>query len=131
MYLDAYPGMSLPAVLEELSPLGHRGQFSETVRSFTARFSVQGMDPRLLPDLSAALDLDLGSQENVLVVPCQSIGTEGDYSFVWVKASVGFEKRGVQTGSRNDLEAVVKSGLSEGDFIRRVAAENQAGAGRP
>jgi HlyD family secretion protein/macrolide-specific efflux system membrane fusion protein len=130
MHLDAYPGMTLPAVLEELSPLGHTGQFSEAVRSFTARFSVQGTDPRLLPDLSAALDLDLGTQNKVLVVPRQSIGIEADHSFVWLKTTVGFEKRSVQTGRRNDLEAVVNSGLSEGDIIRRAAIEDQPGAGR-
>jgi HlyD family secretion protein len=130
MHLDAYPGMTLPATLEELSPLGHQGQFSEVVRSFTARFSVQGTDPRLLPDLSAALDLDLGSQKNVLVVPWQSIGTENNHSFVWLKSTVGFEKRSVQTGSRNDLEAIVNSGLSEGDIIRRAAVDGETGTGR-
>ena len=130
MHLDAYPGMTLPATLEELSPLGHQGQFSEVVRSFTARFSVQGTDPRLLPDLSAALDVDLGSQKNVLVVPCQSIGMENNRSFVWLKSTVGFDKRAVQTGARNDLEAVVNSGLSEGDIIRRAAVEGQTGAGQ-
>jgi multidrug efflux pump subunit AcrA (membrane-fusion protein) len=126
MHLDAYPGMTLPAVLEDLSPLGHTGQFTESVRSFTARFSVQGTDARLLPDLSAALDLDLGSQKNVLVVPWQSIGLEGDHSFVWLETRGSFEKRTVQTGPRNDLEVVVKSGLSEGDIIRRVAIEAQS-----
>jgi multidrug resistance efflux pump len=130
MQLDAYPGMTLPAVLEEVSPLGHTGQFTEAVRAFTATFSVQGTDPRLLPDLSAALDLDLGTQKNVLAVPWQSIGMEAGHSFVWLKTRVGFEKRSVQTGSRNDLEAVVNSGLSEGDMIRRVAVEEQPGAGR-
>ena len=130
MHLDAYPGMSLPATLEELSPLGHPGQFTEVVRSFTARFSIQGTDPRLLPDLSAALDLDLGSQKNVVVVPWQSIGNEAGHSFVWVKTSVSFEKRTVQTGARNDLEAVVTSGLAEGDIVRRSAAEVQPGAAR-
>lgn len=128
MHLDAYPGMTLPATLEELSPLGHTGQFTEAVRSFTARFSVQGTDPRLLPDLSAALDLDLGSQKNVLVVPWQSIGNEAEHPYVWVKTTVGFEKRSVQTGPRNDLEAVVNSGLSEGDIIRRAAADDQSRA---
>ena len=123
MHLDAYPGMTLPAVLEDLSPLGHTGQFTESVRSFTARFSVQGTDARLLPDLSAALDLALGSQKNVLVVPWQSIGLAGDHSFVWLETRGSFEKRTVQTGPRNDLEVVVKSGLSEGDIIRRVAIE--------
>ncbi|HEY6268212.1 MAG TPA: HlyD family efflux transporter periplasmic adaptor subunit [Candidatus Acidoferrum sp.] len=130
MHLDAYPGLILPATLEELSPLGHQGQFSEVVRSFTARFSVQGTDPRLLPDLSAALDVDLGSQKNVLVVPWQSIGVENNHSFVWLKSTVGFGKRAVQTGTRNDLEAVVNSGLSEGDIIRRAAIEGQTGAGQ-
>src|SRR5438552_1001968 len=129
MHLDAYPGMTLPAVLEELSPLGHPGQFAEAVRSFAARFSVQGTDPRLLPDLSAALDVDLGSQKSVLVIPWQSIGMEADHAFVWLKTTASFEKRSVQMGPRNDLEAIVVSGLSEGDTIRRAAIEDEAGAG--
>src|SRR2546423_2516901 len=130
MHLDAYPGMTLPAILEDLSPLGHTGQFTEAVRSFTARFSVQGTDARLLPDLSAALDLDLGSQKNVLVVPWQSIGLEGDHSFVWLETRGSFEKRTVQMGPRNDLDVVVNSGLSEGDIIRRTAIEDRSGQSR-
>ncbi len=124
MHLDAYPGMSLPAVLDEISPLGHNGQFTEMVRSFTARFSVQGNDPRLLPDLSAAMDLDLGTENNVLVVPDQSVGMESGHSYVWLRNSNGFEKRVVKLGRRNDLNAVVESGLAEGDVIRRDAAED-------
>lgn len=123
MHLDAYPGMTLPAVLDELSPLGHTGQFSETVRSFTARFSVQGNDPRLLPDLSAAMDLDLASVTDALVVPCQSVRFEAGQAYVWRKTSGGFEKRAVEIGLRNDLSAVVKSGLAEGDVIQRDASQ--------
>jgi multidrug efflux pump subunit AcrA (membrane-fusion protein) len=131
MHLDAYPGMMLPAVLDELSPLGHTGQFTQMVRSFTARFLVQGSDARLLPDLSAAMDLDLGSETNVLVVPYQSIGTESGHSFVWLQSSSGFEKRPVKIGRRNDLQAVVESGLAEGDVIRRDAGEGAGAAERP
>ncbi|MGB9465738.1 MAG: HlyD family efflux transporter periplasmic adaptor subunit [Candidatus Acidiferrum sp.] len=131
MHLDAYPGMTLPAVLNELSPLGHTGQFTEMVRSFTARFLVQGNDPRLLPDLSAAMDLDLGTESNVLVVPYQSVGTEAGHAFVWLKNSSGFEKRTVKIGRRNDLNAVVESGLAEGDVIRRDANEDSEATERP
>src|SRR6266403_3804138 len=98
LHLDAYPGLALPATLEQLSPLGHKGQFNELVRTFAMQFTVQGQDARLLPDLSAALDLDLGSQKNVLVVPWQSIGIEANHSYVWLKTTGGFEKRTVQTG---------------------------------
>lgn len=127
LHLDAYPGLTLPATLDELSPLGHPGDFTPKVRSFTARFLVQGTDPRLLPDLSAALDLDLGTETNALVVPRQSIEFGEKASYVWAKSGSGFEKRAVQIGAKNDVEVVVISGLAEGDVIRRIAGENVAG----
>jgi len=120
--LDAYPGIELAATLEDLSPLGHNGQFTDTVRVFAARFSVQGTDPRLLPDLSAALDVDLGSEENALVIPRQSVQFDsGSHPFVWVENSGAFEKRNVKIGPHNDAEVVLLSGLQEGDIIRRTA----------
>jgi multidrug efflux pump subunit AcrA (membrane-fusion protein) len=131
MHLDAYPGTELAATLEDLSPLGHPGQFTETVRIFAARFSIQGTDPKLLPDLSAALDLDLGSEEKVLAVPYRSVDLESGNAFVWVKGSGSFEKRAVKTGSRNDTEVVVLSGLEEGELVRRFAAEERPSGERP
>jgi HlyD family secretion protein len=124
VHLDAYPGMTLPAVLEELAPLGHAGQFAEKIRRFRARFTIQGNDGRLLPDLSVALDLQLGTKENTLVVSRQSVAAGAGKEFVWVRNSGGFEKRTIRTGLRNDLEVEVESGLAAGDVIRRQAAEN-------
>jgi len=123
MHLDAYPGIELAATLEDLSPLGHPGQFAEVVRTFAARFSIQGSDPRLLPDLSAALDLDLSSEERVLIVPRQCVKFESGNSYVWIKTPGSFEKRQVKTGSSNDSEVVVLSGLQEGDVVRRAEGE--------
>ena len=132
MHLDAYPGIELGATLEDLSPLGHNGQFTDTIRIFSARFSIQGTDPKLLPDLSAALDLDLGSVENAIVVPCQSVEFDsGNRPFVWVENSGSFEKRSVKTGPRSDTEVVVLSGLQEGDIIRQNAASPLESGERP
>src|SRR5437764_3947718 len=39
MHLDAYPGMTLPAVLEDLSTLDNTGQFTHDVLSLNARFA--------------------------------------------------------------------------------------------
>lgn len=132
IHLDAYPGIELAATLEDLSPLGHNGQFTDIIRVFSARFSIQGTDPKLLPDLSAALDLDLGSVENALVVPRQSVEfvSEND-PFVWVENSGSFEKRSVKTGPRSDTEVVVLSGLQEGDIIRQNAASGPDTGERP
>jgi multidrug resistance efflux pump len=56
--LDAYPDLVLPGQLESIDPMGEHGSFSAKVRNYAAIFSIQGSDPRLMPDLSAAVDVD-------------------------------------------------------------------------
>ena len=57
LYLDAYPGATFDAMLENASPVA-TGGIDSPVRSFTAVFHIGQEDPRLLPDLSAALEID-------------------------------------------------------------------------
>ena len=57
LYLDAYPGVTFDATLENASPVA-TGGLDSPVRSFSAVFSIDQEDPRLLPDLSAALEID-------------------------------------------------------------------------
>ena len=56
LYLDAYPGAVFDAELLTASPIAIAG-LDSPVRSFSARFRVLTEDPRLLPDLSAALEI--------------------------------------------------------------------------
>jgi HlyD family secretion protein len=58
VHLDAYPDLVLPGQLEEIAPLGETGDFSSKVRTFAAVFSIAGNDSRLMPDLSAAVDVN-------------------------------------------------------------------------
>lgn len=125
--LDAYPGLVLPGVLQELSPLGHGGQFADTIRVFAARFQIQGEDPRLLPDLSAAIDFDLGNRGNVLVVPRDAVIKEADKTFVYRQTSTGFEKQAVEISLWGDEEVAVDSGIAAGDIVRRRASSADPG----
>lgn len=56
LYLDAYPGAEFEAELESASPVATAG-LDTPVRTFSARFRVLSEDSRLLPDLSAALEV--------------------------------------------------------------------------
>jgi HlyD family secretion protein len=56
--LDAYPDLVFPGKLELEAPIGRAGDFSSRVRTFVVIFSIQGNDPKLMPDLSAAVDVD-------------------------------------------------------------------------
>lgn len=58
VHLDAYSDLVLPGSLESIDPMGTNGAFSPKLRQFSATFSIEGHDPRLMPDLSAAVDVD-------------------------------------------------------------------------
>lgn len=58
VHLDAYPGLVFQGRLENVGPMGRTGDFSNRVRTFSAVFSIVGNDPRLMPDLSASVDVD-------------------------------------------------------------------------
>lgn len=57
LYLDAYPKEVFDARLESASPVATAGMDSP-VRTFTAIFRIEQQNPLLLPDLSAALEIE-------------------------------------------------------------------------
>ncbi len=117
--LDAYPEMVFPGKLEQLSPIGANGQFSDKVRTFVALFSIQGSDPKLMPDLSAAVDVELERRASVLVAPRDSVITENGQTYVRVKSGTSSEKHPVKTGAKNDVEVVIESGVEAGAVVLR------------
>jgi multidrug resistance efflux pump len=60
--LDAYPEMVFPAKLDQIAPIGTGGDFSNKLRTFVVIVSIAGNDPKLMPDLSAAVDVDVSKQ---------------------------------------------------------------------
>jgi multidrug resistance efflux pump len=63
--LDAYPAKTYQARLDQLSPVAVPSSFSNKVRVFNALFTIDGSDPMLTPDLSAAVDVQLARHEEM------------------------------------------------------------------
>jgi HlyD family secretion protein len=57
--LDSYPSRAFHGTLEQLSPIAATSALSAKVRTFLAVFSVAEPDPHLLPDLAAAIDVEI------------------------------------------------------------------------
>lgn len=60
--LDAYPELVFNGKLEQMAPIAQGSDFSNKLRTFTVIFSLQGNDPKLMPDLSAAVDVDVSER---------------------------------------------------------------------
>jgi hypothetical protein len=54
VYIDAYPDLRLPARFVSASPVAAPG-LGMPVKTFSATFRLEASDPRLMPDLSAAV----------------------------------------------------------------------------
>jgi len=57
VYFDAYPDLALPAYFESASPIASSA-LGSPIKTFTALFKLEKTDPRLMPDLSAAVVIE-------------------------------------------------------------------------
>ena len=120
--LDAYPGLEFPGRVEQVAPVGTTSRLTDRVRNFVAIVSIQGNHPKLMPDLSAAVDVELERVDNAIVLPRDAVtGEKGNFS-VRVMDDDRPRSRTVTLGPMNDFEVVVASGLEPGMKVQRHVA---------
>ena len=120
--LDAYPDLSFPGTVDQISPIGQQSSLSPKVRNFIVLVLVNGAHPNLMPDLTASLDVELERVPGALVVPRDAIVFEGEHAFVRAQRGGRFERQDVTVGAMNTHEAVITAGLQEGVTVARNAA---------
>jgi len=120
--LDAYPGLEFPGRVEQVAPVGTTSRLTERVRNFVAIVSIQGNHPKLMPDLSAAVDVELERTDNAIVLPRDAVAGEKDNFSVRVLDGGRVRQQAVTLGPMNDHEVVVASGLEPGVTVQRHVA---------
>jgi multidrug resistance efflux pump len=113
--LDAYPARRYGGRLDRLAPVATPGM-SDKVRTLLALFSVQNADATLTPDLSAAVDVRLGSWPKALTVPRRAITWRNGVAGV----TVGGQWRAVKVTALTALDAVIGEGVSVGERVELV-----------
>jgi multidrug efflux pump subunit AcrA (membrane-fusion protein) len=117
--LDAYPDLEMPGTIAQVAPIGVPGSFSPRVRAFAAVVTIAGSNARLLPDLTAAIDVELERTKGALVVPWSAVSREGDKASVRVREGDGVATRAVTLGPSDEVDVVVTSGLAAGQVVMK------------
>ena len=117
--LDAYPDLEMPGKLLQMAPIGVAGSFSNRVRAFSAVVTIEGSNSRLLPDLTAAIDVEVERVKDALVVPWSAVTREGDKASVRVREGNSVASRPVTLGPADEVDVVVTSGLTSGQVVLR------------
>ncbi len=117
--LDAYPDLEMPGTIASLAPIGVPGSFSTRVRAFAAVVTIAGSNARILPDLTAAIDVEVERTKGALVVPWSAVSRDGDKASVRVRQGSNVETRPVTLGPGDEVEVVVTSGLTAGQVVMK------------
>ncbi len=133
--LDAYPDMKFSGKVESMSTLAQApGWWTRYVKTFPIVFSIQGSDPRLIPDISASFDAEIEQAPDAVLAPRGAVVLQAGSNqagFVWVKEGDEVKARSVTLGPKNDTHWVIKSGLKENEIVAlyppKSAAENSGG----
>jgi multidrug efflux pump subunit AcrA (membrane-fusion protein) len=73
--------------------------------------------PGLKPGMTAAVEIQLATYTDQLIVPVAAVLALDDKFYCWVKSSTGPSRRLVDLGDSNDQFLVVKSGLDDGEVV--------------
>ena len=117
--LDAYPDLQLPGHIATLGPIGLPGSFSTRVRAFTAVITIEGSNARVLPDLTAAIDVEIERIKDALVVPRDAVHQDTSGPRVRVRDASGVSARNVTLGPNDEIDVVVTAGLQPGQVVVR------------
>ncbi len=124
--LDAYPDLAFNGRVAQISPLAVTSTLSPKVRYFVMLAEVDTAHERLMPDLTASLDVELARIPNALVVPRDAVEVEEGRATVRVRQGNRTSVKAVTLGPASPTEVVVRDGLTAGDVIERRVAASRA-----
>jgi multidrug efflux pump subunit AcrA (membrane-fusion protein) len=119
VHLDAFPGVRLPGSIYSIGALAVGGWMQNYyIRNVPVNITIEGYDPRLIPDLSASGDVVIDQADNVLTVPLKAVHRRNGKPTLLVKKGDAFEQREVSLGIENEEQVEITAGLSAGEEVR-------------
>jgi HlyD family secretion protein len=124
--LDAYPDLAFGGRISQISPIAVTSTLSPKVRYFVMLADIDGSHEKLMPDLTAYMDVELSRTSSAVVVPRDAVVMDGEKASVRVRQGSGSETREVTVSAVSAHEALITSGLEPGAVIERNVATRAA-----
>ena len=117
--LDAFPGARFEGSIYSLGALAVGGfRQNYYIRTVPIRVAVKGADPRVIPDLSASMDIAVEEMKDATLAPVGAVREQGGKHLVEVKGPQGFITREVKLGIRSHTHVAVLEGVKPDEEVR-------------
>ena len=98
-----------------ISKIAQKGESGAAMVS--VKIHINQPDDNLILGLDAKVSVNLGTVENVLIVPISSVNSDTQGDFVYVINNDIVEKKYVTTGMASSEEMEIKSGVEKGEKV--------------
>jgi HlyD family secretion protein len=116
--LDAYNDIEVPGTLQGVGALSKTSTFrAGYVSEIPIRVSLDKMDPRIIPDLTASAEVFMQSEQNTVVLPRSAVFEENGGKYVFLQSPQGWLRKQVDTGVTSYTHVAVHSGVQKGEVV--------------
>jgi multidrug efflux pump subunit AcrA (membrane-fusion protein) len=141
---DALPEVIMTGEVLTIGVLAEGGSWRDpNRRDYTVRVLLrEENDLGLKPSMRCKAQITVGSVDDTLFVPIQSVRREGRHSFVYATADGGYAQKPVRVGRASELFVEVLEGIDEGadvllrepvasEVVERIAGDDRKAGGGP
>jgi hypothetical protein len=117
---DAYPDLHVPAHIAAIGAMTRPGgQRASFVKDIPIILKIDGIDPRIIPDLSVSVDVIIEAEQQATLAPLAAVFHDASDAapHVYVKKENGWERREVELGIANNVQISIRSGLKPGELV--------------
>lgn len=113
---DAFPEIEMDGEVTDVANVGETKSGSD-IKLFQVLIKINGTNKNIRPGMTTSNRILTNQQDNVLMVPLESIFSKDSISYAYVKSGYSIDKKQVELGLTNNEVAIVKKGLQEGDVV--------------
>lgn len=115
--LDAYPDKKLVGSVIRVANVGEQRPNSDA-KVFEVSVEISGTDPTIRPSMTTSNKIITSLKDNTLFIPLECLHSHFDtITYVYKREGLNTVKQEVIIGETNANDAVILSGLSEGDRV--------------
>ncbi len=127
--IEGRPGAGFTAKVKSVAGMmSRRTLWDDSAPRFDTTLTLEKVDPRLRPGVTASVTIRGNQLKDVLFLPRQCLFEKDGKQVVYLRGGGGFEPHEIKINNRTESQIVVE-GLSEGDQVALVNPTEQGKAG--
>jgi len=119
VHIDSLPELTVPAILQQLSPMTVMAWEWPPTRTFRAFAKLQQVDGRLRPSMNGQMDVVVNKIADAISVPSKAVFTHAGKPVVYVASNGAYKSKEVEILARNPDEVALK-GIPAGSSVALV-----------